>query len=746
MSAISGPPALANGAGGFPESLWRIKSICPQCGGPTRSDGTATWCSGGCEWNERRPELPASYKDLAWLDKGLHKFSSTQFDLEKAGYNRTQGPPIPKIRELQEQIADEDLAEDGKEERYHVTVKYGLHTSDPEDVKRAVQKWLQGRRSPSVGAKLGAVTLFPAKEGEAQRGGDVYDVVKLDVDSPDLASLNRALSDGLEHTDTHPDYHPHVTLAYVKPGLGRKYIGQGLGGHEVLLYELVFSDTDKHETVIDLWELGGGSKRIPDATEGTPGLEAVEQEGKTLSAYNQGLGGALVGAGHCYRSLLKKRPPKSLFFDPEGIKFLRNKHGRKGMVSSALSAVHWLKDKWAELEPTYGRQVALGMAVARGLQLNLLEPGGFATVVAAAAAARGISYALTGLKDIGTPFSGFGRPASPTAAPWTASPFRRVKSQGQPCKQGETAEQTECVPASGNTVGQRKKTPTNKLVKGTDQVPNRKAIDAAKDAMLINNEEDAGFLYHYTYKGNLENIATQGLLPQGKVDPGVSATRLATPTIADTLFADAGTDDLVLLRFKEGGKWRTDVEFYNEYFVKSDDGIAPTDIEIKTEFGWEPLTEERRDSSAQVNDMAKLGAPTARPLKDEAAKASKAEVHKVLQAARGVVGRYNHGTLAGLRRALPWPREQADRAIARAWYEGLLTLPVSEGRSVGGKAPLSPEEEQAAFRDDREGEYERTYAHVQLTPDGERAADKPVEVPPSQFRKHYPLTENKDPA
>lgn len=181
-----------------------------------------------------------------------HKFSSTQFDLGEAGYTRTQGSPLPRIAELRQAIAGDDLAADGKEDRAHITVLYGLHTKDPQDVAKVVQEWCRQEGKHGLTAYLGDVSLFPAQEASSQRGGADFDVVKLDVDSPDLESLHRYLAEHLEHTDTHPDYHPHVTLAYVKPGRGQRYAGPGLDGHQVILTRLLFSDPDHQETVLDL--------------------------------------------------------------------------------------------------------------------------------------------------------------------------------------------------------------------------------------------------------------------------------------------------------------------------------------------------------------------------------------------------------------------------------------------------------------------------------------------------------------
>lgn len=198
----------------------------------------------------RRGERPyaeqkANILNLSLLGRDSSKFASTQFDLDDAGYTRTDGSPLEKLHDLQANISKDDLAGDGKEENLHVTVRYGLLTDDYAEVMNAIAGF------GSVEAWLGDVTIFAADEAASQRGGDVFDVVKVDVESPDLIRLNKLLGE-LPHHDTHPDYHPHVTLAYVRPGCGKKYIGAGLNGHRVLLRHLIFSDKQHARTVIDL--------------------------------------------------------------------------------------------------------------------------------------------------------------------------------------------------------------------------------------------------------------------------------------------------------------------------------------------------------------------------------------------------------------------------------------------------------------------------------------------------------------
>ncbi len=135
-------------------------------------------------------------------------------------------------------IREEDLINDGREPDVHVTVKYGLHDHDPFTVRPIV------RGFGPIKIILGDTSIFE---------NDKEDVVKISVTSDKLIKLNKLVSDNLEHTNTHPDYIPHVTLAYVKPGTGKAYAGRtDFSGIEVVLPEILFSGNDYREMVFSL--------------------------------------------------------------------------------------------------------------------------------------------------------------------------------------------------------------------------------------------------------------------------------------------------------------------------------------------------------------------------------------------------------------------------------------------------------------------------------------------------------------
>lgn len=166
------------------------------------------------------------------LEKAEHEFSSTQVNLP--------GSIASKIRHWGHQfVSDSDVdPEEGREDEVHVTVLFGLHDNEPDDVEAA----LEGEGP--IKLTLGKTSIFEC---------DKYDVVKLDVNSEDLHRLNAKLRDHCEHTQTHPQYKPHCTIAYVKKGVGKKYIGSDkFAGTKLEIDEVLFSNKSRVKTAIRL--------------------------------------------------------------------------------------------------------------------------------------------------------------------------------------------------------------------------------------------------------------------------------------------------------------------------------------------------------------------------------------------------------------------------------------------------------------------------------------------------------------
>ena len=121
--------------------------------------------------------------------KSAYDFSSVQMDFpdEIAEEIRAWG---------RVNIPSEILTDNGRENTVHVTVKYGIHITDFTEVREIFKD------EKPVKVILGKITLFETN--------DDFDVVKIDVKSPDLQRLNKKISKNFEVTDTHPVYHPHV--------------------------------------------------------------------------------------------------------------------------------------------------------------------------------------------------------------------------------------------------------------------------------------------------------------------------------------------------------------------------------------------------------------------------------------------------------------------------------------------------------------------------------------------------------
>lgn len=151
-----------------------------------------------------------------------------------------------KVMAISAAIPDDDIYDDGdgtgREDQPHVTVKYGLHTADP----KKVRKVLEGR--PPVSAELGAMSIFHNED---------YAVLKIGVRSPDLVKLHRLISKNLECTESHPVYHPHVTVAYLKhraddPYWYRDLYDDNLDGEQFESDTLLFSTADDDDYDVKL--------------------------------------------------------------------------------------------------------------------------------------------------------------------------------------------------------------------------------------------------------------------------------------------------------------------------------------------------------------------------------------------------------------------------------------------------------------------------------------------------------------
>lgn len=170
----------------------------------------------------------------------MHTFGSTQANLPDEH--------ATAVRQFAgKYIKPEDLAEGGVETQPHVTVKYGLHGNQEAAVREALKD------EGPITVTLGKTTHFAGVEdGKA-------DAVIAEVDSPDLHRLNKLIGDAVPNSDEHPEYKPHVTIAYVQPGKGKDYDGlEDLVGKKMTIPSIAFASRDEDQVEIPL----GGKKGL----------------------------------------------------------------------------------------------------------------------------------------------------------------------------------------------------------------------------------------------------------------------------------------------------------------------------------------------------------------------------------------------------------------------------------------------------------------------------------------------------
>jgi hypothetical protein len=118
---------------------------------------------------------------------------------------------FPEIKTFHELIQPHELYAPetggyGLENEPHITLLFGLHSDEIDD-----ENVLDACKVKSYGnVTLKKVSLFKNPE---------FEVLKFDVDGEDLHYVNKILTK-YPHTNKYPEYHPHCTIGYLKPGAG----------------------------------------------------------------------------------------------------------------------------------------------------------------------------------------------------------------------------------------------------------------------------------------------------------------------------------------------------------------------------------------------------------------------------------------------------------------------------------------------------------------------------------------------
>jgi 2'-5' RNA ligase len=96
----------------------------------------------------------------------------------------------------------------GLETEPHTTLLYGLHEEVTTDqIKNVIRSIIFSS------CEIKDASIFENEK---------YDVLKFNVSGEGLVEANNLLKQ-FPFTSNYPDYHPHMTIAYIKSGIGEKY-------------------------------------------------------------------------------------------------------------------------------------------------------------------------------------------------------------------------------------------------------------------------------------------------------------------------------------------------------------------------------------------------------------------------------------------------------------------------------------------------------------------------------------------
>lgn len=141
-------------------------------------------------------------------------------------------------------INKEDLYEDepgfGAEKEPHVTILFGFHKNVDID---KIKEMVKDQDLKSIKIKSKGISMFK---------GEDYDVIKFDIESEVLHDLNKLMTDNFDYTSDFPNYHPHMTIAYVKKGKGKKYIDKKSKNFTFTCNEFLYSTAESKKTKFKL--------------------------------------------------------------------------------------------------------------------------------------------------------------------------------------------------------------------------------------------------------------------------------------------------------------------------------------------------------------------------------------------------------------------------------------------------------------------------------------------------------------
>lgn len=198
--------------------------------------------------------------------------------------------PVPEelsricLKEIAPKIDPKDLYSqeetlNGIETETHCTVLYGIDPT-PQNIETIKKHFTQPIKMRSDNK----VTYFDNDNS----------VVKIAVFSEDLTKLHTVLKEELENKDTHPEYQPHITIAYVQPGY--RLDDDKVEPMEWEITKLILSNPDgstqdiyleEFEPIKEAVEVIGSVLKSADAVLEAPTIEGVEDAEEFITEYIQ---------------------------------------------------------------------------------------------------------------------------------------------------------------------------------------------------------------------------------------------------------------------------------------------------------------------------------------------------------------------------------------------------------------------------------------------------------------------------
>lgn len=127
----------------------------------------------------------------------------------------------------------------GLEENPHITIIYGIHEDeiDPQVVYDVMEQNLH-----PITVKIEKIGMFETPD---------CDIVKYDVPvTPEITAFRKIFMK-FPNTQDFPEYHPHMTIAYVRKGTGKNYVKKLEEPFEVTFNKGVYSWHEKKDGEVE---------------------------------------------------------------------------------------------------------------------------------------------------------------------------------------------------------------------------------------------------------------------------------------------------------------------------------------------------------------------------------------------------------------------------------------------------------------------------------------------------------------